>query len=115
MVKRVFGRVDGAEVILKQEGERWTVPVPIDADGEYIVEIMAEDDAGNISYITKMLFVVNKTLIRSYVIPVPFYTVLQPTKTAYLIDSPYTARLQQFYDTYLDDRTYAAVILKEGA
>ena len=37
-VARVFGRVDGAEVILQQAGgDRWNVPVPLDIDGEYVV------------------------------------------------------------------------------
>lgn len=115
MVKRVFGKVDGTDVILKQNGDRWTVPVPLDSDGEYVVEIMAEDEAGNISYVTKMLFVVNKTLIRSYVVPLSYYAVLQqPDKAAYLIGSIYTAALQRFYAVYLDNRTYTAKILKEA-
>ena len=60
MVKRVFGRVDGQEVELYADsGDRWSVPIPFDADGEYVVEILAEDDAGNQAYMAKMLFVVN--------------------------------------------------------
>ena len=56
MVKRVFGRVDGQEVELYADsGDRWSVPVPFDADGEYVVEILAEDDAGNQAYMGKML------------------------------------------------------------
>ncbi len=78
MVKRVFGKVDGADVILQQKGDRWTVSVPFDSDGEYVVEIMAEDEAGNISYVSKMLFLVNKAMIRSYMIPLPYYATLLP-------------------------------------
>lgn len=49
MVKRVFGRVDGCEVELnRSEGDWWNVPVPFDTDGEYVVEILAEDEAGNV-------------------------------------------------------------------
>ena len=45
MVKRVFGRVDGCEVELnRSEGDWWNVPVPFDTDGEYVVEILAEDE-----------------------------------------------------------------------
>ena len=51
MVKRVFGRVDGCEVELnRSEGDWWNVPVPFDTDGEYVVEILAEDEAGNQVY-----------------------------------------------------------------
>ena len=36
-VARVFGLVDGVEVILqKADEDRWNVPVPFDADGEYL-------------------------------------------------------------------------------
>lgn len=77
-VNRVFGRVDGADVVLnKTAGDRWSMPVPFDVDGEYVVEIIAEDDAGNQSYMAKMLFVVNAALLCVHVIPVPYYGVLQ--------------------------------------
>lgn len=77
-VKKVFGRVDGVEVILQwAEGDRWSVPVPLDQDGEYVVEIIAEDEAGNQAYMAKMLFVVNTALLCVHVIPVPYYGVLQ--------------------------------------
>ena len=77
-VNRVFGRVDGVDVVLnKTVGDRWVVPVPYDVDGEYVVEIIAEDEAGNQSYMAKMLFVVNAALLCVHVIPVPYYGVLQ--------------------------------------
>lgn len=60
MIKRVFGKVDGKEVIFdKGTGDAWSVPVPLDLDGEYIVEIIAENDAGIQSFITRQLFTVN--------------------------------------------------------
>ena len=37
MVKRVFGRVDGQKWNCPQIQGRWSVPVPFDADGEYVV------------------------------------------------------------------------------
>lgn len=59
MVKRVFGRIDGVEVILSHvEGNRWSVPVPLDLDGEYVVEIIAEDEAGNQSFVARMIYTV---------------------------------------------------------
>lgn len=76
-VSRVIGTVDGADVILNhKEGNRWEVPVPFDEDGEYVVEIMAEDEAGNRAYMAKMLFVVNRALLRAHVIPLPYYAEL---------------------------------------
>lgn len=66
MVRRVFGRVDGREVEFTQQGQGdgYSVAVPFDSDGEYVAEIYAEDQAGNISYITKMLFQVRNGRLR---------------------------------------------------
>ena len=74
-VARVFGRVDGAEVILQQAGgDRWNVPVPLDIDGDYVVEIMAEDEAGNQTYLSKMLYTVDAGNICIHALPLPKYT-----------------------------------------
>lgn len=77
MVARVFGTVDGVEVVMEyQEGDVWRVPVPLDRDGEYVVEIIAEDGAGNQSYLARMLFAVNTSLLCVHVVPIPCYGVL---------------------------------------
>lgn len=74
MVTRVFGTVDGTEVVLERvEGNRWNVPVPLDRDGEYVVEIIAEDDAGNRSYIANMLYTVEAGNICIHVLPLKDY------------------------------------------
>lgn len=76
-VSRVFGRVDGVEVILnKVEGDRWGVPVPFDSDGEYVVEIVAEDEAGNQTYLAKMLYTVDAGNICVHALPWPEYLFL---------------------------------------
>lgn len=71
-VARVFGIVDGAEVVLDYtQGDIWQVPVPLDQDGEYIVEITAEDDAGNQAYIARMLYTVDAGNICIHLLPLP--------------------------------------------
>lgn len=37
-------------------GSTWTCTIPRDADGEYIVELWAENDLGNTSYYATILF-----------------------------------------------------------
>ena len=64
----------------RSEGDWWNVPVPFDTDGEYVVEILAEDEAGNQAYIAKMLFVVNTALLCAHVEPVPYYGQLLETE-----------------------------------
>ena len=85
-VTRVFGRVDGAEVVMQQaQGDIWSVPVPLDQDGEYVVEIIAEDGAGNQSYMAKMLFCVDSSGLCIQVLPIPYF--------AELLDSVYNANV----------------------
>lgn len=69
MVRRVFGVSNGIEVIFEhQEGDRWCVTVPTTMDGEYIVDIYAEDDAGNMDHVCKMLFAICGHELQAYVL-----------------------------------------------
>lgn len=74
MVKRVFGKVDGTVVIYEYVGgNRWEVPVPLDDDGEYIVEVIAEDEAGNQAFATRMLYTVEAGTICICMLPLIGY------------------------------------------
>lgn len=69
MVARVFGKADGFDVIFeRQEGDTWMITVPSNLEGEYAVEIYAEDDAGNISFLCVMLFAICGHELRASVI-----------------------------------------------
>lgn len=73
-VARVYGRVDGVEVVLEPAQEDfWSVLVPLDQDGEYAVEIIAEDEAGNWSYLARMLYTVDAGNICIHMLPLPQY------------------------------------------
>lgn len=114
-VKRVFGRVGGVEVVLnKTVGDRWNVPVPFDVDGEYVVEIIAEDDAGNQAYMAKMLFVVNTALLCVHVIPVPFYGILQDDiyNTEVLTEKYYGSIAADIFDVSVCTENYYAEIIE---
>ena len=59
-VINVWGKIDSVEVIFTPSPscpDWWNVSVPYDSDGEYICEIWAEDDAGEISYRTAILYI----------------------------------------------------------
>ena len=59
MVVKATGKVDGKEVIFERaEGDLWKVTIPYDLDGMYVVEVTAEDEAGNLSHLCSMLFVI---------------------------------------------------------
>lgn len=84
-LKRVYGKVDGMEVVLShQEGDLWQIQIPTDRDGEYVVEIIAEDEAGNKAYITKILYTVKAGNICIHQLPLPKY-VFQEIASGYEI------------------------------
>lgn len=60
MVVRVYGSVNGSDVIFTPLGDDlWDVTVPKLPGGEYVCDLYAEDDAGNIGYAATILFIVN--------------------------------------------------------
>lgn len=80
-VARVYGTVDDAQVAMELAGDGlWSVPVPLDLDGEYAVEVIAEDEAGNRSYLARMLYTVDAGNICIHLLPAPrFLFGLQPS------------------------------------
>ncbi len=60
MVVRVYGSANGVDITFTPIGDdRWECIVPRVPSGEYVVDLYAEDEAGNIGYAATMLFVVN--------------------------------------------------------
>lgn len=60
MVTRVYGRVEGESVIFTlSDNNVWNCNVPAVPDGEYVVELYAEDEAGNVTYFATILFTVD--------------------------------------------------------
>ena len=60
MVVRVYGSANGVDITFTPIGDdRWECAVPRVPSGEYVVDLYAEDEAGNIGYAATMLFVVN--------------------------------------------------------
>lgn len=60
MVTRVYGTSDGVEIIFTpSEDGFWKCAVPVAEDGQYIVDLYAEDEVGNTSYFATVLFTVD--------------------------------------------------------
>lgn len=92
-VTKVFGTVDGVEVIMQcAQGDVWQVPVPLDQDGEYAVEVISEDEAGNRSYLARMLFCVDSSKLCIHTIPLKYYASILPAKYECRIIEPYCDR-----------------------
>lgn len=65
MVTRVYGTSDGVEIIFTpSEDGLWKCVVPVSQDGQYIVDLYAEDEAGNTSYFATVLFTVDAKHLR---------------------------------------------------
>ena len=56
-------------IILEREGGIWKGTVPFSEDGEYIVELYAEDWAGNIGYYCTVLFAITRHSFVASVVP----------------------------------------------
>lgn len=85
MVVKVTGKVDGQEVIFEySEGDRWNITVPYELDGMYVVEVTAEDDAGNIAFCTKMLLIVDPATLCVQLIPYDYMVEVIPDE--YCVD-----------------------------
>lgn len=62
MVKALSGKVDGVAVSFTQNDQgRWVTAVPAADDGVYIIEVWAEDHAGNIGYFATIKFTYDTT------------------------------------------------------
>ena len=73
MIVKVSGKIDGKEVIFeKADGDQWSVMVPYDLDGMYVVELTAETEAGNIAYCTKMLLIVDPATLCVKLVPLDY-------------------------------------------
>lgn len=60
MVVRVYGSANGVDITFIPIGDdRWECAVPRVPSGEYVIDLYAEDEAGNIGYAATMLFIVN--------------------------------------------------------
>lgn len=51
---RVYGKADNIDLVFSFDGESWLATVPA-GSGAYLVELFAEDDAGNVSHMTTVL------------------------------------------------------------
>lgn len=72
------GKIEGQPVsfaLIRQEG-RTTVfqtEVPATLDGEYVVELTATDDAGNVAFVCKYLITIDMSRLCVHLLPLPDY------------------------------------------
>lgn len=70
MVAKIFGKINGQDLNFEHDkGDFWKLEIPFLNDGEYIIEIFAQDEAGNISYITKALYTIKAGDVHIKILP----------------------------------------------
>lgn len=58
MIKKVYGNCNGVPVYFEKIDNKWSACIVPESDSsKYIIEVFAEDEAGNISYVAKYLYI----------------------------------------------------------
>ena len=78
---KLTGKIEGQQVafeLVRQEGRTsvFTAEVPANLDGEYVVELTAEDDAGNIAFVCKYLVTIDLTNLCVHLMPLQDYVLI---------------------------------------
>lgn len=78
---KLTGKIEGQPVtfeLVRQEGRIsvFTAEVPANLDGEYVVELTAEDDAGNIAFVCKYLVTIDLTNLCVHLMPLQDYVLI---------------------------------------
>lgn len=78
---KLTGKIEGQPVafeLVRQEGRTsvFSAEVPSNLDGEYVVELTAEDDAGNIAFVCKYLVTIDLTNLCVHLMPLQDYVLV---------------------------------------
>ena len=114
MIVKVSGKVDGQDVIFERsEGNQWNITVPYDLDGMYVIEVTAENDAGNVAYCTKMLLIVDPATLCVKLVPLDYMVEVVPEEyETHIIPEDYLVEVMEEQDQVatLPDLFYVEVV-----
>lgn len=114
MIVKVSGKVDGQDVIFERsEGNQWNITVPYDLDGMYVIEVTAENDAGNVAYCTKMLLIVDPATLCVKLVPLDYVVEVVPEEyETHIIPEDYLVEVmeEQYQVATLPDLFYVEVV-----
>lgn len=69
MVREVIGKADNFVIVFSPAANgRWETSIPSNTAGEYILELWVRDEAGNESYLTKALYVIDPSTLCAHLI-----------------------------------------------
>lgn len=114
MIVKVSGKVDGQDVIFERsEGNSWNITVPYDLDGMYVIEVTAENDAGNVAYCTKMLLIVDPATLCVKLVPLDYMVEVVPEEyEMHIIPEDYLVEVmeEQYQVAALPDLFFIEVV-----
>ena len=114
MIVKVSGKVDGQDVIFERSyGTSWNITVPYDLDGMYVIEVTAENDAGNVAYCTKMLLIVDPATLCVKLVPLDYMVEVVPEEyETHIIPEDYLVEVmeEQYQVATLPDLFYVEVV-----
>ena len=114
MIVKVSGKVDGQDVIFERsEGNQWNITVPYDLDGMYVIEVTAENDAGNVAYCTKVLLIVDPATLCVKLVPLDYMVEVVPEEyETHIIPEDYLVEVmeEQYQVATLPDLFYVEVV-----
>ncbi len=88
MVKSLIGKANDFELIFEHvSGEEWQAATPPDAYGQYAIELWATDEAGNVSYMASMLYLVSRYTLQGYLIPAEYSGLVKTDELIAMLDS----------------------------
>lgn len=75
---KLTGKIEGQPVtftLIRQEGRTsvFQAEVPATLDGEYVVELTATDDAGNVAFVCKYIVTIDMSGLCVHIVPLPDY------------------------------------------
>lgn len=102
---KLTGKIEGQPVtftLIRQEGRTsvFQAEVPATLDGEYVVELTATDDAGNVAFVCKYIVTIDMSGLCVHIVPLPDYW-LEPVGIDYdLVPVCDVYRLDPVQDDY---------------
>lgn len=102
---KLTGKIEGQPVtftLVRQEGRTsvFSAEVPANLDGEYVVELTAEDDAGNVAFVCKYLVTIDLTNLCVHLMPLPDYVLVDQDIDFDLLDLTEGYRLTDIVTDY---------------
>jgi hypothetical protein len=121
MVKRLWGKCQGADIIFRladAEAGLWTTTVPASDTGVYIIELWAEDEAGNVGYYATVKITIDLDTMQSSVTILQVasgVTVEEVARTLGIVETVQMAvlDLSSIYSAVIGDKIRSSVTSKE--